>query len=170
MLRLLRLFPLFFGLWACSPGAEKPPAAPSTAPLFAARLLDSGGGMVSLEKWRGQPLLVNFWARWCEPCRVEIPELQRLHGEWGGRGLVVLGVALEDSPMEVRQFAARLDMQYPALLSGDKGNALMQALGNQQLALPFTLAINRQGQIVGQRIGLLRREQAEALADAALAH
>ncbi len=155
-------------LLGCSPDAPKPPAGGVTQ-LYAARLLDTGGSMVSLEKWRGQPLLVNFWARWCEPCRVEIPELEAVHQGSKERGLVMLGAALEQNPVEVRDFARQTGMSYPALLAGDKGNGLMQALGNPQLALPFTVAINREGRIVGHKVGRLSRAEAEALAAAALA-
>lgn len=164
MLRFLILFATL-PLLACSPDA---PPAPPAAPLFAARLLDSSGQMQALAAYRGQPLVVNFWARWCEPCRAEIPELQRLHTEKQASGLVVLGIGIEDEPEAVRRFAETYGMHYPTLLAGDKGNALMQALGNRQLALPYTIAIDRQGQIAASKLGLMRRSDAALLATAAL--
>ena len=169
MLRILFItFVLLLG--ACSPGSAKSPALAVADPLFTARLLDSAGSMRGMDSWRGQPMLVNFWARWCEPCRIEIPELQAVHSEWRERGVAVLGVALEQNPVDVREFAKQYGMEYPALLAGEKGNALMQALGNRELALPFTVAIDREGHIVGRKIGRISRAEAETLAKAAAGH
>lgn len=171
MLRILFFICLLVS--ACSPGkpesASSSAPAPSNLPLFSARMLDSGGAMVALDRWRGKPLLVNFWARWCEPCRAEIPEIDAIASAWQARGLSVIGVALEQDPNAVRDFASQLGMRYPALLSGDKGYALMEAMGNRSQAIPFTVAIDRNGRIVGSKLGRISRSEVEALAEAAVA-
>lgn len=152
-------------LSGCGPEA---PQSPSSAPFFAARFPDNSGQPKEMAVYRGQPVVINFWASWCEPCRVELPELQRLHTEQQRAGLVVLGLGIEDDLPAMQRFAATYGMHYPAFLAGDKGNTLMQALGNRQLLLPYTIAIDRQGNIVGSKSGRMTRSEAEALAAAAL--
>ena len=109
---------------------------------------------------QGQPLLVNFWARWCGPCKVEIPELVALHARKTGVALV--GIAVENQGPPVRDFARAYDIDYPVLLARDgSGLDLMRALGNTSAGLPFTVALDRRGRIVARRLGLITREQLE---------
>ncbi|MDP2809517.1 MAG: TlpA disulfide reductase family protein [Rhodocyclaceae bacterium] len=155
---------LLFGLLAASGVA---PAASSDA-LFAAKLSSSDDKPVALESFRGKPLIVNFWARWCAPCRVEIPELIRTHDKYRKKGLVVLGIGLEDKAESVRDFMKAYEMNYPVLLAGDKGIELMQALGNSKAGLPFTIAVNRRGEIVASKLGAMNKAELEAAAEAVL--
>lgn len=141
---------------------------PSSASLFSASLSDVNDKPVALEKFRGKPLIVNFWARWCGPCRQEIPELSRLHATYRDKGLEVIGIGLEDKPEAVREFARAYDMDYPVFLARDKGLPLMQALGNAKGGLPFTVAIDRKGQVVAKKLGLMQPADLEAAAEAAL--
>ena len=136
--------------------------------LFAATLTDLDNKPAALEQYRGKPLIVNFWARWCGPCRVEIPELGKAHEKYRKQGLVVLGIGLEDQPEAVRDFMKAYEMQYPVLLAKDKGIWLMQALGNARAGLPFTVAINRKGEIVVRKLGVMKAEDIDAAAVAAL--
>jgi thiol-disulfide isomerase/thioredoxin len=87
--------------------------------LFAAKLDSSDGKVVALETWRGKPLIVNFWARWCAPCRVEIPELVKTQDKYRKRGLVVIGIGLEDKAESVRDFMKAYEMSYTVLLARD---------------------------------------------------
>ena len=130
-------------------------ATPDTGTLFAARLLSSNGEMSALAAYRGKPLVVNFWARWCPPCRAEIPELDAFARQQQGK-ITVLGIGLEDDPAAVRQFMQQFPMSYPVLLAGNQGDRLMRDLGNQQAALPYTVFIDAKGRIVGRKIGRLR--------------
>ncbi|MBL8490284.1 MAG: TlpA family protein disulfide reductase [Rhodocyclaceae bacterium] len=134
--------------------------------LFAATLTGLDGKPAALEQYRGKPLIVNFWARWCGPCRQEIPELARIQAENGRKGLVVLGIGLEDKPEPVQDFARAYDMNYPILLAKDQGIALMQALGNVKAGLPFTVVIDRQGRILSSKLGVMKRPDLEAAAAA----
>lgn len=136
--------------------------AVDSAQLFSASLAGTDGKLVSLEQFRGKPLLVNFWARWCPPCRKEIPELVQIQKEFGGHGLVVLGIAVEDDLAAVQEFANAYDVNYPVV--GDKKKAiwLMQVLGNASTGLPFTLLIDRQGNVVLRKMGLFTRKEFDA--------
>jgi thiol-disulfide isomerase/thioredoxin len=144
-------------------------AAAGPDALFAATLNDLEQRAVALEKYRGKPLIVNFWARWCGPCRVEIPELAKLHEKYQARGLVVLGIGLEEQPDSARDFAKAYEMTYPVLLGDNRKTLwLMQTLGNARGGLPFTVAIDRGGQIVSRKLGLMTAADLEAAAQALL--
>jgi thiol-disulfide isomerase/thioredoxin len=136
--------------------------------LFASTLTDLNDQSQALAQYQGKPLIVNFWARWCGPCRTEIPELIKLHQQYQGKGLIVLGIAIEDKAEPVRDFAKAYDMDYPLLLGKDKGLALMQALGNSRMGLPFTVAIDRQGKIVTLKMGGIKGDELVTAATAAL--
>jgi peroxiredoxin len=141
---------------------------PSSDPLFAATLHDLDDKPAALANWRGKPLVVNFWARWCGPCRVEIPEFLKARAKYKARGAEVLGLGLEDKPEAVREFAKAYEMDYPVLLAKEQGIALMQALGNPKAGLPFTLAIDRRGKVVYKKLGGMKPADIEAAFDAAL--
>ncbi|MCX7148509.1 MAG: TlpA disulfide reductase family protein [Rhodocyclales bacterium] len=136
--------------------------------LFAMTLAGTDDKLVALESFRGKPLIVNFWARWCAPCRVEIPELIRAHDKYRQKGLVVIGIGLEDKAESVRDFMKAYEMNYPVLLAKDQGIPLMQALGNVRAGLPFTVAINRNGQIVASKLGAMKKADLDAAAELVL--
>lgn len=125
--------------------------AGSAAPLFVAGYTGIDGRPVAAESLRGAPLLVNFWARWCEPCRREIPALERLQQRHPR--VRIVGIALEHDASAVREFAAAYGMTYQILLVGAAGPALLAALGNPAAGLPYTLAIRRDGSVAGRYLG-----------------
>ena len=143
--------------------AEAP--LPDPTPLFAATLWDVGGRPFALAGLRGKPLVVNFWARWCGPCRVEIPELARVRRRFADRGLLVVGIGIEDQADTVQEFVRAYDMDYTVLIAKDQGLPLMRALGNSKGGLPYTLIIDGSGRVVAKMEGLLQ----PAALDAALA-
>jgi len=155
-------------LLACSSVCAAAAGSLSSAPLFAATLTGTDEKAVALEVYRGKPMIVNFWARWCGPCRVEIPELAKVHDKYRTKGLVVLGIGLEDKAESVRDFMKAYDMDYPVLLAKDKGIALLQALGNGKAGLPYTVVINRKGEIVASKLGAMTRTDLEAASETAL--
>lgn len=136
--------------------------------FFAASLFDLDDQPAPLLRWQGQPLLVNFWARWCGPCKTEIPVLIQLRQRHRPAGLEVLGIAVEDRALPVKDFARAYEIDYPLLIAKDKGMELMKALGNTKLGLPFTVAIDRAGRIVAVKLGAASTEELERLAAAAL--
>ena len=140
---------------------------PSSAPLFAATLNDLDDKPVALEGYRGKPLIVNFWARWCGPCRVEIPELIAIRRANKGK-LEVLGIGIEDKADAAKEFAKAYEMDYPVFVARDKGIPLMQALGNTKGGLPFTIVIDRNGQVVQKKMGIMKKADLDAAAELAL--
>ena len=140
---------------------------PSAAALFAATLSDIDDKPVALERYKGKPLIVNFWARWCGPCRQEIPELIAIRHAHKGK-LEVIGIGIEDKPEAVKEFAKAYDMDYPVLLAKDKGIPLMQALGNSKAGLPFTIVVDRNGQILSRKMGVMKKADLDAAADSLL--
>ena len=140
---------------------------PSSAPLFAATLNDLDDKPVALERYRGKPLIVNFWARWCGPCRVEIPELIAIRRANKGK-LEVLGIGIEDKADAAKEFARAYEMNYPLFVAREKGIPLMQALGNTKGGLPFTIVIDRNGQVVQKKMGIMKKADLDAAAELAL--
>lgn len=149
-------------LWSCCAAAQ------STDTLFAATLTGLDDRPAALSQWRGKPLIVNFWARWCGPCRAEIPELAKLRAAYRDKGLEVIGIGIEDKVEPVRDFAKAYDMDYPVLLGKDKGLDLMRTLGNTKMGLPFTVAIDRTGKLVVVKMGGIKADELAAAAEAAL--
>jgi len=133
--------------------------------LFEATMTDLHGEEMTLSQFRGKPLIVSFWARWCVPCRDEFPEFMALRKKYKKQGLTVLGVALEDDPVKVREFLAAYEVNYPAALTGgEQGIALMKALGNDEALLPFTLLIDRKGEIVLSKRGVFGKSDFRGVA------
>lgn len=136
--------------------------APEASPLFAAATLDLDGQQARIAP--GAPLIVNFWARWCPPCRDEMPDLQALHHRHASDGLRVIGIAIGERPADVRAFAEQQGYDYPLLIAGSDGLALMRALGNESGALPYTLAIDRDGRIVARKLGRISESELKSVA------
>jgi thiol-disulfide isomerase/thioredoxin len=131
--------------------------------LFAATLTDLDNKPAALEQYRGKPLIVNFWARWCGPCRAEIPELVKFSIEHKGK-IEVLGINVEDKAEPVKDFAKAYDMSYPLVIAKDKSIPLMQTLGNSKAGLPFTVFIDRNGQVIQKKLGLVKKSDLDAAA------
>lgn len=138
----------------------------STAALFAATLYDLDNQPLAFSVHRGRPMIINFWARWCPPCRVEIPELVAL--QLRKSGVDVIGINIETDPAPVRDFGRAYDINYPVLLTREAGIELMRSLGNSQAGLPFTVVLNKQGSVVASRMGAMTRVQLDAAVQLAL--
>lgn len=126
------------------------------APDF--NLLTLDGQKVKLSDYRGKAVLLNFWATWCPPCKVEMPWFVDLQKQYAKDGLVVLGVAMDDSePSQIAKFASDLGVNYTVLLGTDK---VSDDYGDVQY-LPTTFFIGRNGAIVDKLTGLLGRKDIE---------
>ncbi|MGH8702021.1 MAG: TlpA family protein disulfide reductase [Burkholderiales bacterium] len=130
--------------------------------VLSARVADVTGGTRSLEQWRGQVLVVNYWATWCAPCREEIPGFVRLQERYGSRGLQFVGIAI-DQPDKVAEFAREFRINYPLLLGGLETIELLRQAGNRTGVLPYTLVIDRKGKLVLRERGGLKEAQLESL-------
>lgn len=128
------------------------------APDFTLPTLE--GDTVSLSDYRGRPVLMNFWATWCAPCRREMPELVRVYNTHRDEGFVVLAVDLadQDSIDDVRAFVEEFDMTFPVLLdeTGAVYNELYRLLG-----LPMSVFVDREGIITRIHIGIMTDQQVD---------
>lgn len=136
------------------------PGRIASDPLLRAALTDLDGKPAKLPLRRGRPLVVNFWARWCGPCRVEIPELVALATR--DAGVDVVGINIETDAAPVRDFARAYDINYPVLMAREGALDLMRVLGNAKAGLPFTLLLDRGGAVAALRLGVMTREQLDA--------
>jgi thiol-disulfide isomerase/thioredoxin len=148
--------------------AEAPSQTFSTEALFGSTFTSLANQSHAMSQWKGRPLIVNFWARWCGPCRTEIPDLVKVHQRFKSRGLVVLGIAIEDNVDGVREFAKSNEMEYPIYLAKDKGVEVMRALGNTRMGLPFSVIVDRSGKITMSRLGVLKGDELSIAAEVVL--
>ena len=127
------------------------------APDFELKALD--GKTVHLSDYRGKAVLLNFWATWCQPCKIEMPWFAELQKQYGPEGLQIVGIAVDEdaSPQDLAEFAGKLGVNYPILVGKESVEDLF---GGVQF-LPATLYINREGKIVDKVFGLKGRGEIE---------
>ena len=134
--------------------AVNPPlsAAVSSEPLFAASFKDFARQSQPLAQYRGQPMLVYFWATWCKSCKQEVPELKALHDKYKDRKLRVIGISADNTD-KVREFAKEYAINYTLLLGSNDAIALSKQLGNKVGGLPFAVVIDAKGNVVKTVLG-----------------
>ena len=136
------------------------------APNFT--LEDLNGKKVSLASFKGRPLVVDFWATWCAPCKVEIPWFEKLHDQYASQGLEILGVSADDldkddpakmftEKRDIADFATKMHMNYPILVDAEAVEDLYKLD-----AFPTTFFIDRTGKVVASTVGLTPRDVIEA--------
>jgi len=126
-----------------------------TQRLYAASFPDLRGKSWAIEQWRGRVLVVNFWATWCPPCREEIPLFVRMQDRYRSRDLQFVGIAI-DQPEKVAEFAREFKVNYPMLVGGVETMELMRQAGNRAGALPYTLIMDRKGNLIAREAGGLK--------------
>jgi thiol-disulfide isomerase/thioredoxin len=133
--------------------------APLTLPTVVA-LPDRNGTLHHLAEYRGHPLVLNFWATWCEPCQREIPLLQALHQE-RGKDVQIVGVAV-DFQADVLKYAQAHGVTYPLLMGEKDGLAAVNAFG-MDTVFPFTVFADAAGNIIAVKIGELHADEARLI-------
>lgn len=129
-----------------------------SAPSFT--LVDLDGKKVSLADFKGRPVVLNFWATYCGPCKLEMPWFQDLENKYKGQGLVVLGLDQDDG-MAVKEVAAaskRVGVTYPILMPDNKVSKSYQLSDY----IPETFYVDKTGKIVEQTIGAHSKDELEA--------
>lgn len=120
-------------------------------------LSDLHGVPRPISDWSGQPILINFWATWCAPCRREMPLLQKLHEEFGNDGLQVIGIAIDRAP-DVSAFTMETGITYPILVGQEDAIEVTDGFGLDFLGLPFTVLVDQDGQILKIQLGELHAD------------
>ncbi len=122
-------------------------------------LRDVDGDEVRLAELKGNVILLNFWATWCGPCKIEIPWFVEFQRRYRDDGLVVLGLSVDDTPEQIRPFAAQLQVNYPMLVGLGRDDFL-EAYG-PVWGLPVTFFIDRDGTLCRTHMGIATREAFE---------
>lgn len=145
-----------------APVAEKasgPACETKTAAHLDFTLKDIDGANVKLTDYKGKVVLLNFWATWCGPCKLEIPEFVEAYQRYRDKGFVILGVLSEDdpAPAELRTFMTKFKMNYPVFREHQE----LAAANGELWALPTSFLIDRQGSICTKHTGAMSKEMLE---------
>lgn len=141
------------------PAADPAPRAIASQPSPAWELKDVNGKAVKSSDFSGKVVVLDFWATWCGPCRMEIPGFIELQKQYADKGLVVIGVSLDqDGASAVKPFIEKMGINYPIVL-GDE--AVVSAFGGIE-GIPTTFIIDRAGNIVRKHVGYAPKAEFEA--------
>jgi len=122
-------------------------------------LVTTEGKKVSLADYKGRPVLVNFWATWCAPCKLEMPWFEEFRQKYHGQGFEILGIAEDDAPKdEIAKTAKKVNVSYPILLTDGK---VAPAYGGVD-QLPTSFYIDRKGIVEVETVGLASKDEVEA--------
>ncbi|HKD62234.1 MAG TPA: TlpA disulfide reductase family protein [Terracidiphilus sp.] len=141
-------------------------------------LQDLSGASVSLTSFKGKPLLINFWATWCGPCKIETPWLIELQNEYGPKGFQIIGISTEGNDLKpddkdgwahdkaaIAKFVKEQRMQYPVLINGD---SLVGKYGGLDV-MPTSVYVDRNGKVVAVQLGISSKEDMAAHIEKAIA-
>ncbi|MFN3543341.1 MAG: TlpA family protein disulfide reductase [Thiobacillus sp.] len=135
--------------------------APVDAEFWAISFPDLEGQAQAMARWRGQVIVLNFWASWCAPCREEVPDFADLRAQYRAKGVEFVGIAV-DTPERVTTFLREFPVDYPILIGEGAATHLAERLGNPSGALPYTIVLDRDGRVVMRHLGRLDRGTLDA--------
>ena len=138
-----------FTLTVLSAGAAHRPSAATQAASPAPSVIPRAGAPLALAALRGHPVVINFWASWCAPCRAEMPMLVKASHAYAARGVVVLGLDVDDTPQDARRFLVDYGVDYPIVTVPN--DRLPRAYG--VIGLPTTVFVDAAGMIRARQVG-----------------
>jgi thiol-disulfide isomerase/thioredoxin len=153
------------GIWvslsrqAAAPGAV---ADSASAAILSIVLPDLYNKPQALAQWRGKVLVVNFWATWCAPCREEIPVFVKMQEKHAVKGLQFIGISI-DKADKTSEFARNFSINYPSLIGTFDTVEISRLAGNKRRVLPYTIILDRRGEIVATAMGGLTQDKLEAI-------
>ncbi len=144
---------LFFSPVSCKSKEEPVPAAPPSAAVHPVApdftLKDLHGKTWTLSKMKGHVVFLEFWATWCGPCRMSMPQVEKLHLDYKGKNVQVLGLNLDEQPDPVAPFVQEMDVRYPILFVGTSG-----ADNKYQVSgIPTFVLIDKAGRVANGWVG-----------------
>lgn len=113
---------------------------------------DTDGKKVSLSQFKGKVIILDFWATWCVPCKAEIPGFIELQKKYGGKGLQIIGLSVDDSQSVAKKYVTEMKMNYPVLLAEGKEDILKAY--DPIPSIPVSIIIDRDGKIVARHLGI----------------
>lgn len=122
-------------------------------------LQDIDGQDVALSNYIGQVIVLDFWATWCAPCRIEIPNFVELYDQYGPEGLIVIGISVDEPGTDLKPFAEELAMDYPVLIGAERDDVI-NAYG-PPVGYPTSFVIGRDGKVCTSHTGFATKEQFE---------
>ena len=143
------------------PASTAPHPIPADLPNIT--LADPSGIKHPLSEWKGRPLMINFWATWCAPCRREIPLLKTIRHERAKDGIEIVGIAV-DFRDAVQKYAREMSIDYPVLVGEQDGLEAIAAFG-MDTVFPFTVFADARGRIVTLKVGELHADEARLILD-----
>jgi thiol-disulfide isomerase/thioredoxin len=151
---VLTLCAALLALPACGPA---PTATVRAAPSF--DLADLNGGRATLVSMKGKVVVLDFWATWCGPCKIEIPWFIEFQQKYGKQGLQVVGVSVDDTLDKLKPYVSQMKMNYMVLQGLDQ-DAMQDAYG-PMFGIPITVLISRDGKMCKKHVGLSSKEAFE---------
>ena len=133
----------------------------SATELLSAELLTGEGEAQTTQQNLGEYTLVNFWASWCTPCRREMPLFQAVYEREKANGFQIIGIAIDDVE-KTQPLLDSMGISYPILYAEQTGMTLMELSGNEIGAMPYSLLLDKQGNVIDQKLGEIHEPQLKA--------
>lgn len=158
---------IFIAAFLYSANSSSKKTGISSNALYASQFVDLDNKPITIGRWEGKLLLINFWASWCGPCKIEIPHLIAAQKSLSNKNIQVLGIAVDT--LEKAKFASKqLGINYPVLVNQDGAIALSQRLGNKLGVLPFTVLVDQEGKVKFVEVGILTEKKIQDLLNSLL--
>jgi len=135
----------------------------SVSELLSAKLLTGDGQPQTTQQNLGKFTLVNFWASWCSPCRREMPLFEAVYQREKAAGFQIIGIAIDD-PSKAQPMLDSMGITYPILYAEQTGMKLMELSGNELGAMPYSVLLDRNGNVLDQKLGEIHEPQLNAWA------